>query len=85
MGGDNTDEDVIVYGWDGTSLTPKDSKDHGTVANSVSWSPDGKYLAVGGINADKDVIVYEWNGTSLTPTDSKDHGSEANSVSWSPD
>ncbi|MFH1831681.1 MAG: hypothetical protein ABH827_02650, partial [bacterium] len=53
-------------------------------ANSVSWSPDGKYLAAGGNNGEKDVIVYQWDGINLTQLATKPFGI-ATSVSWSPD
>ena len=80
----------------GTSLLPNltsvlDSYVYGATVRSVSWSPNGDYLAIGGIgNTDMfEVQVLGFDGTSLSNivTATYDHG-DGNailSVDWSPD
>jgi len=56
---------------------------------SVSWSPDGKYLAAGGQSPDNtfEVQVYSFDGTNLStfPVSQKKYGTTVFSVTWSPD
>jgi len=33
---------------------------------SISWSPNGQYLAVGTITGSDDLNIYSWDGSSLT-------------------
>ena len=55
---------------------------HFNDVNSVSWSPDGKYLASG--SEDKTVIIWDVkNGEKIKNL--KGHSSWVTSVSWSPD
>ncbi len=91
--------EIRVYSFDGTGLTELIGcrKDVGVSplvdpVDSVSWSPDGKYLAVGGQDdADPgpgyDFRVYSFDGSSLTLLDLKDHGVGAfvRTASWSSD
>jgi len=52
---------VIVYEWNSetSTLTPVVIKDHGSSALSVSWSPDGRYLAVAGGNFDSYAHIWQ--------------------------
>ncbi len=59
-----TGDEVIIYVWNGSSLTVTDSTDFGDYANSAIWSPNGEYLAVGGDNGTEDLIVYKANYTT---------------------
>ena len=68
-----------------SSLTLTTSAYHGTSANSVAWSPDGKFLAVGGNYGDLDLIIYSWNGSILTPQTSAAFGTQINMLVWGPD
>ena len=70
-----------------TSLTLITSLDYGTSAQSVNWSPDGKYLAIGGFNplSGNEVQVYSFNGSSLSLITSLNYITYALSVAWSPD
>src|SRR6478735_1283487 len=56
------------------------------IYNDVSWSPDGRYLAIVG-NVTPFVIVYSFDGTTFTklanPATLPTGG--ANGVAWSPD
>ena len=55
---------------------------HSNYVNSVSWSPDGRYLASG--SADNTVIIWDANNGECIRT-LKGHLSSVMSVSWSPD
>lgn len=55
---------------------------HSNYVNSVSWSPDGKYLASG--SADNTVKIWDANNGECIRT-LKGHLSSVMSVSWSPD
>jgi len=83
---------LSVYYFDGSSLQfpAYPATDPGNVVTSVSWSPDGQYLAIGGIDGSNGMIrVYQFTpgfpGTlneivALTPLSSL----KIQSVSWSP-
>lgn len=92
---------IVVYEWNGSSIIDIDQTNHTnkTVikddAQCVTWSSNGRYLAVGGRtitpSGDNDVAVYEWSGSSLidldpgTDTNKVVHGDWVESVAWSPD
>jgi len=93
----NTNIIVEVLSFNGTELisTSSYTKDVGTtdIADSVAWSPDGKYIAYGGRikpnNTNIIVEVLRFDGTELISTSSyvKAAGGfdVAYSVAWSPD
>jgi len=58
----------------------------GTGVFSVSWSPDGAYLATGGVSTNE-IHVFSFNRDSgtLTKIDGANQGAQCASVSWSPD
>ena len=97
QGGGSTDIIVEVLRFNGSELIFTDSytKDEGNLdtANSVAWSPDGKYLAYGGKkgSASRDIIVevlrFSRSELSLIDSYTKDEGNVnvAHSVAWSPD
>jgi len=60
---------------------------YGNYVQSVSWSPDGRFLAVGGYlpTSGNEIQVYLFNGSSLSLVDSKNYGTVIESVAWSPD
>ncbi|MBS1987944.1 WD40 repeat domain-containing protein, partial [Candidatus Dependentiae bacterium] len=95
---------VIIYSFNGSTLTLEASATYGNNSNNiliVSWSPDGKYLAVGGDGAqavdgfaNTDVFrVYQFTGSSLTAVASQPYGTTLSGgfgaqifqASWSPD
>ena len=81
-----TVSEIQVYSFDGSFLAALDYKTHGNTVTSVSWSPNGKYLAIGGNTADdsKEIRIYSFNGSFLTLLNSKEHGTIVYSVDWSP-
>lgn len=85
VAGINGATDLVVYSWNGSSLSLIVTLDFGTRANAVHWSPDGKYLAVGGENSSADLVVFSWDGTSLLEMAILDFGNRVYSVNWSPD
>ncbi len=59
-------------------------KDHSYDVNSVSFSPDGKYLATG--SDDKTVKIYSVSAGSFSHIKSlEDHSDDVETVSFSPD
>ncbi len=85
VAGDNGSQDLMVFGWDGSSLTPLATEDAASWFNDASWSPDGKYLAVVGNNGTDDLIVYGWDGSSLTSLATVNASNGFEGVGWSPD
>jgi Tol biopolymer transport system component len=51
----------------------------------MSWSPDGRYLAVGGGNGDATVRIYSFDGANLTLVASRFYGIYLWGYAWSPD
>jgi hypothetical protein len=89
VAGNNDPNDVVVYEFDGLSLTPVPSctLNYGTAAYAVAWSPDGYSIAVGGDHSPT-VSVYWFNGSSLTTNTNMQKTSPATpvkSVAWSVD
>ena len=71
-----------------SSLTSvADTSDGGAAVNTVSWSSDGKYLAVGyASGATNEVHVYQFTGSGLTSVETaRSDNTTVNSVDWSPD
>lgn len=74
----NTDQ-IRIYSFDGSTLTPVTSQAYGggaATVRDVQWSPDGKFLLVAGSGATSgsggfantnNVRLYAFNGTSLMP------------------
>jgi len=65
-----------------TQITPTYS--FGSQANSVSWSPNGQYLAVGGYGtpSGNELQIFYFNGSSLTFITGIDFGATIYSVNW---
>jgi WD40 repeat protein len=88
----NTDE-LRLYRFDGSTLTPVDSKDYGSFVGGIAWSPDGRFLAIGGQGAGAvggfantdEFRVYSFDGVTLTAITSQPYGTSMREVSWSPD
>lgn len=71
----NTDQ-IRIYSFDGSTLTPVTSQAYGGTVREALWSPDGKFLLVAGSGAmsgsggfanTNNVRLYAFNGTSLMP------------------
>jgi WD40 repeat protein len=99
FGGTASTDEIQVYCFDGKSLVPVTSQSYGNdrYVRSVSWSPDGIYLAVGGVAPSSDdtgftydqIRIYRFNGSALTAVTSQPYrtsysSSVVHSVSWSP-
>jgi len=93
-GGFTNTDNIRIYQFDGTQLTPLTSKSYGTTIATLSWSPDGKFLAVGGndpvngfgdFNDTNELRVYSFDGFTLTAVTSKDFGAQISTLDWSPD
>ncbi len=84
--GDASNSGLIVYSWDGASLTETASAYHGTAGNSVTWSHDDRYVCVGGDNGSDDIAVHAFDGSNLTKAYSslQSFGTAAYSVDFSP-
>lgn len=92
----NTNE-LQIYGFDGSILTPLASEDYGVGIYSVAWNPDGKTLAIGGSNPGMvggfanthSLRLYGVDGATLTPLTSFNYGGGASNsieaIAWSPD
>lgn len=88
----NTDE-LRIYSFNGSTLTALTSKDYGSEIQVLSWSPDGKYLAVGGsgpvngaggFSNNHELRIYSFNGSTLTALTSKDYGIQVRGLAWHP-
>ena len=93
VGGNNGTTPLIVYRFDGTTLTQVTTANPGGSSiqvNGVAWSPDGKYLTTasrltGGYAGWQ---LYSFNGFSLSTVTSATYpNSDSNSyaTTWSPD
>lgn len=63
------------------------TQDHGGIVRSVSWTPDGQYLAIAGNMVNNITTrVYHFNEAAgiLTLADTANHGNAVYSVSWHP-
>lgn len=90
----NSQSDVEISG--ASSLT---STRYGNVWESMSWSPDGKYLAIGGFlanpvglgvdNSHDSVVLYRFTGSTLVTVTSQSFSSDLSGhvfgLDWSPD
>ncbi|MFW3146777.1 MAG: Ig-like domain-containing protein [Thermoplasmatota archaeon] len=85
---------LYIYGYNGTSWTTLTYgwTNFGDTVEDISWSPDGKYIAVAGRGtkgeyweAESLVQIFSFNGSSLTLLDEfHPPGEVFNSVSWNP-
>lgn len=68
IGRSTVDNQVQIYSFNGTALTPVTSIAHGAQVTSVAWHKTGNYLAITGTDGTGgyDVRVYAFNGTTLT-------------------
>ena len=91
VGGNNGTTPLIIYRFDGTSLTQVTAirPAYNTIqVNSVAWSPDGKYLAVTGRQPPNNptyIQVYAFNGSQLSSVVIADYNGNGCAVAWSPD
>jgi WD40 repeat protein len=93
FGGEDNTNELQVYSFNGTALTAVTSQDYGTAIYSVSWSCNGRYLAIGGNTPStfgggansNELQVYNFNSISLTAVTSQDYGTTVYAVSISPD
>lgn len=82
VGGDNTDKELAVYSFDGTTLTEAETVDMNGKVEGLSWHPGGYFLAatIGNL-----VKVYSWNGTNtLSEVESVDLSYSVRRISWHP-
>jgi len=84
-------DEIQIWGFDGTSLTLTDTYNPGSEVKEVSFSPDGKYLAIAYLKSTDNIEVLRFNPLStdiLDPLSSitATSFSEANlnSIDWSP-
>ena len=61
VGTDDTTNEVLVYSFNGYTLTLVNSHDHGATIHSVDWSQNGKYIIAGGANGNEDYDVVLFN------------------------
>ncbi|QQR48899.1 WD40 repeat domain-containing protein [bacterium] len=74
---------IIMYSFDGSSLTTKDS----VVLNNVltgAIRPDDQFIAIGLSNAST-VRAYSWNGSTLGTAITYAYGTTVNTLRWSSD
>jgi Tol biopolymer transport system component len=83
-----SDAGVRIYRYTGRALSTILTQPFGILVNSVSWSPDGRYLVVAGNRGDgTSLYVYRFDGTSLTVvnwTNGPGGTIQVNGVSWHP-
>lgn len=85
VGGDESDADIRVFSWNGSTLTPVTTATHGAPVRSVAWSINDKYLVIGGdTSSGINARVYKFDGSSLTQVATAAHGARVNSVLISP-
>jgi len=88
--GTNTDPELLVYSFDGATLTLVDSvgpPGATRVINAVGWRPGQYYLAMARNRGSGDeFFMYSFNtGTeTLTQVDSNAHGGNGRALSWHP-
>lgn len=87
---DGTGNNVLVYTFDGQSLTLLASANTGTTSfGQLDWSPDSNYLAIGGIESNRNIVIYNFNpslgSSALSEIDSYDFGNTVRGLRWSPD
>ena len=95
--GVEANHELRVYRFNGSTLTGIVSEDQGGEdIYSVSWSPDGQYLAVGtsgdpsssneGVAANHELRIYRFDGQSLVGVESGDQGNiGVFALAWRPD
>ena len=80
---------LLQYSFD--TLTSVTGEGQGTVAETVSWSPDGAYLATGGdgefttIDDEIQIFSFDRSAETLTTITGESQGTLCHSVAWSPD
>ncbi len=80
------EDEVVVFSFDGSSLTLEDTFDHGAQINEVAWRPDGDFLAVpredgsGG----RQIWFVEWELSDWSKV-TDDPYYHHTGLSWSPD
>ncbi len=84
--------ELIMYSFNGTSLTVTDSFEHKNFLQTVRWAPNGKHFAVVGTpsvaGSNPDTRIFSFNATTGTMnlTDSQKHGgTPVGGLAWSPD
>ncbi len=91
LGSAATDE-LVVYAWDGSTLTLEDGATVGGDANSVAWHPTNDWIALGRSSGGGDELytfTFDRSTSTLTLIDSISTGGGGNnginSVAWHPD
>ncbi len=92
LGTDDLNNEIKVYGWNGSTLSLLNQQPHGASVLSVAWNPAGSNLVIGGVinSSGVDTSLYSWNGSTLTLIKDQEAIGYANnqvvkSVAFSPD
>jgi WD40 repeat protein len=90
-GGFNDTNNVRIYSFNGSSLTPLISISYGNSVAALSWSPDGRYIAIGGDlgGNSSTTYYYSFNGINLTYIGNSsysngDYRSAVTALAWHP-
>ena len=88
----NSGAELLVYAWDGTTLTLQDSESMGSDVNSVAWHPSKDFIAIGTVSGSGDELftyTFDRSSNTLTSIDSVNLGgggnNSVNEVAWHPD
>lgn len=85
--GESTSKQLAVWSWNGsTTVSEVETIDAGSWLNSVSWHPNGNFLATAEYNdSTNSIVVYSWNGTdTLTAVETAAITGGATGCKWSP-
>jgi len=82
----SNNQELVIYYFDGSTLTTTKTVEEGVQINSVNWHPTKNFLAVGensGANPEFQVYNFNVSNGSLTLTGSGEYGStDAMAVAW---
>lgn len=84
----NAGVELLVYSFDGETITLKDSIEYGVNVNAVRWHPSEYRLAVGTSSAAGDeLFIYDFDSVAgtLTLTDSDEIGGDVTALAWRPE
>ncbi|MFC1894976.1 WD40 repeat domain-containing protein [Candidatus Dependentiae bacterium] len=82
---------IQVYYFNGTALNYVTGRPYGSIPDSavksLSWSPDGRFLAIGGHESlsNNEFLIFSFDGSALSIVAEENYGDTIYSVCWSPD